>query len=123
MKTATYRLADGTDTEIEYDETAPCWMCGLPVGSASMGGTVVCPACDCGKERPGGIYHRGKSYCTECGARVVTFGGGPTGIMAYPCKHQSKLMWAHPHPFGPCDCNRAARRCAKHSLGASGKGS
>lgn len=53
MKTVTYRLIDGTDKTIEYDETAPCWYCGLPVGSASMGGTVVCPSCDCGMNRDG----------------------------------------------------------------------
>ena len=53
MKTATYRLLDGTDKVVEYDETAPCWMCGEPVGEASMGGTVVCPSCDCGVTRDG----------------------------------------------------------------------
>jgi hypothetical protein len=38
---------------IEYDETAPCRLCGLPVGEASMGGTDVCPPCDCGVFRDG----------------------------------------------------------------------
>ncbi len=44
-----------TDEElrIEYDETAPCWSCGLPVVEASMGGTVLCPWCDCGNHRDG----------------------------------------------------------------------
>lgn len=37
--------------EYEYDELAPCIICGEPVHNASMGGTVVCPACDCGKCR------------------------------------------------------------------------
>lgn len=53
MKTVTYKLLDGTDKTIEYDEAAPCWYCELPVGSASMDGTVVCPACDCGMHRDG----------------------------------------------------------------------
>ncbi len=36
---------------IEYDEEAHCIVCGEPVISASMGGTVICPACDLGKCR------------------------------------------------------------------------
>lgn len=56
MKTATYKLLDGSDFTVEYDETAPCRLCGLPVGSASMPGTDICPACDCG-------YNR----CPKCG--------------------------------------------------------
>lgn len=48
MKTALYDLV-----AVEYDETAPCWCCGEPVGEASMAGTVVCPACDCGYHRDG----------------------------------------------------------------------
>ncbi len=48
MKTVTYNLIGGGKKTIEYDETAPCIVCGEPVGEASMGGTVVCPACDCG---------------------------------------------------------------------------
>ncbi len=39
------------DREVEYDDLAPCICCGEPVHNASMGGTVVCPACDCGKCR------------------------------------------------------------------------
>ena len=39
--------------EIEYDETAPCRICGLPVQAASTGGTDVCPCCDCGDFRNG----------------------------------------------------------------------
>ena len=39
------------DKEIEYDELAPCLSCGEPVHNASMGGTVICPACDCGRCR------------------------------------------------------------------------
>lgn len=53
MKTVTYQGLDGAPFTIEYDETAPCWMCGLPVESASMGGTIICPACDCGRNRDG----------------------------------------------------------------------
>ena len=53
MKKVTYRLTNGKTKEIEYDENAPCWYCGLPVVSASMGGTVICPWCDCGKNRDG----------------------------------------------------------------------
>ncbi len=37
----------------EYDENAPCIICGLPVVEASMGGTVICPWCDCGNYRNG----------------------------------------------------------------------
>jgi hypothetical protein len=38
---------------IEYDAAAPCQICGLPVGTASTGGSAICPACDCGRKRPG----------------------------------------------------------------------
>jgi len=51
MKTAIYKTLDGKDLKVEYDENAPCIWCGLPVESASVGGTVVCPACDCGVYR------------------------------------------------------------------------
>ena len=53
MKIATYKTLDGKDLKIEYDENAPCIWCGLPVESASMGGTNLCPACDCGVYRDG----------------------------------------------------------------------
>lgn len=52
MKTATYTGLDGKQFDVEYDETAPCRICGYPVMDASMGGTNVCPWCDCGVERP-----------------------------------------------------------------------
>lgn len=55
MKTVTYHLTNGETKTIEYDETLPCIVCGEPVGDASMGGTLVCPACDCGKCRYCGI--------------------------------------------------------------------
>lgn len=53
MKTAKYTLVGGKAVEIEYDENAPCVSCGLPVVSASMGGTKLCPWCDMGKYRDG----------------------------------------------------------------------
>lgn len=53
MKTAIYTTTKGGKLEIEYDENAPCRMCGLPVWEASMGGTDVCPWCDCGNYRNG----------------------------------------------------------------------
>ncbi len=43
------------DREVEYDELAPCMVCGEPVHNASMGGTVLCPSCDCGKCRFCGV--------------------------------------------------------------------
>ena len=52
MKTATYTSGD-KPLVVEYDETAPCRICGLPVEEASMGGTDVCPWCDCGNNRDG----------------------------------------------------------------------
>lgn len=55
MKTAKYPLRDGTTLEVEYDENAPCIVCGEPVIAASMGGTVICPWCDCGNCRYCGI--------------------------------------------------------------------
>lgn len=51
MKTAIYKTLDGKDLKVEYDEKAPCIICGLPVENASVGGTVICPACDCGVYR------------------------------------------------------------------------
>lgn len=52
MKTATYRTSDGP-LVVEYDETYPCIICGLPVVEASVGGTAICPWCDCGYYRDG----------------------------------------------------------------------
>lgn len=48
MKTATYQRQDGTELKVDYDENAPCIVCGEPVVEASMGGTVLCPWCDMG---------------------------------------------------------------------------
>lgn len=53
MKIAHYTTLEGKDLKVEYDEKAPCVWCGLPVESASMGGTNLCPACDLGKYRDG----------------------------------------------------------------------
>lgn len=67
MKTATYKDLDGKTFSVEYDENAPCIICGEPVMDASMGGTVVCPACDCGRCR----------YCgTTLSAVKEEFDGG-----------------------------------------------
>lgn len=53
MQKATYTRLDGTTVEVEYDEEAPCCVCGLPVVSASVGGTMLCPWCDSGFYRNG----------------------------------------------------------------------
>jgi hypothetical protein len=53
MKTATYNLVNGDKRTVEYDESTPCRVCGLPVESASMGGVDLCPWCDCGMYRDG----------------------------------------------------------------------
>tara|TARA_Y100000034_G_C6891777_1_gene410368 strand:+ start:680 stop:988 length:309 start_codon:yes stop_codon:yes gene_type:complete len=45
----------GERTEVVYDADAPCRICGEPVIEASMGGTNVCPWCDCGRERPSDV--------------------------------------------------------------------
>ena len=52
-KSATYRLFDGGSVIVSYDPDAPCASCGLPVLSASVGGTAICPWCDMGKNRDG----------------------------------------------------------------------
>jgi len=57
MKTATYSKLGGGTVQVEYDEKAPCKICGEPVGEASMGGTDICPACDCG-------------HCRYCGVQI-----------------------------------------------------
>ena len=51
MKVAHYTV-QGEDVAVEYDEMAPCRVCGLSVTEASMGGTDVCPWCDSGERRP-----------------------------------------------------------------------
>ena len=49
MKTAVYNTLSSEKLVVEYDEEAPCRICGKPVVEASMGGTDVCPWCDCGR--------------------------------------------------------------------------
>ena len=53
MRTETYYkdVERKEKVEVEYDENAPCLICGEPVISASMGGTSICPSCDLGKCR------------------------------------------------------------------------
>ena len=53
MKTVTYNKGLSEEFNVEYDPTAPCIGCGLPVVEASMGGTVLCPWCDTGYDRYG----------------------------------------------------------------------
>jgi len=60
MKKVTYTLIDGSKKVIEYDENAPCLICGEPVMEASMGGTAICPWCDMGK-------------CRYCGVSIMVF--------------------------------------------------
>jgi len=60
MKTARYPLTrypliGGGCVVVEYDENAPCRVCGERVLEASMGGTDVCPSCDCGRCRYCGV--------------------------------------------------------------------
>lgn len=57
MRIATYTKMDGKKLKVEYDEKAPCRICGLPVEHASMGGTDVCPWCDCGNYRDGTVIN------------------------------------------------------------------
>ncbi len=59
MKIAKYPLLGGGVKEVEYDENALCIFCGEPVVEASMGGTVICPWCDCGN-------------CRYCGEKYLT---------------------------------------------------
>jgi hypothetical protein len=55
VKKVTYNLAGGGTTTVEYDENVPCKICGEPILDASMGGTDICPGCDCGRCRYCGI--------------------------------------------------------------------
>ena len=52
MKKATYTMLDGSKRTIEYDENAPCILCGKPVIEVSMAGPTICPWCDSGCPRP-----------------------------------------------------------------------
>ena len=53
LSTVDYPLIDGRTLRVMYDTQGPCRLCGEPVGSASMGGTDVCPPCDMGVYRDG----------------------------------------------------------------------
>lgn len=53
MKTATYHLLNGEMKEVHYDPNGTCTICDLPIIEASMGGTTICPWCDCGMYRDG----------------------------------------------------------------------
>lgn len=65
MKTAVYDLPGGEKLAVEYDETAPCIVCGEPVIEASAGGTDICPACDMGICRYCGVQLPWKMSSTE----------------------------------------------------------
>ncbi|NVM21401.1 MAG: hypothetical protein HWN68_06440 [Desulfobacterales bacterium] len=60
MKTAIYRDVNGQRKKIEYDDKAPCLICGEPVIEASVGGTSICPWCDMG-------------ICRYCGVTICVF--------------------------------------------------
>jgi len=54
MKIIQMRRCDTKElVDVQYDETAPCLICGNPVINASMGGLDICPSCDCGYWRDG----------------------------------------------------------------------
>jgi hypothetical protein len=72
MKTLTYNLIGGGTKTIEYDENAPCIICGEPVITASVGGTVICPSCDLGKCRfCGKSFLTGRETTTEICQQVI----------------------------------------------------
>lgn len=71
MKQVTYNLRGGGMATVEYDENAPCRICGEPVVEASMGGTDVCPWCDCGICR-----HCGERHCVCVPNRTPNMEGG-----------------------------------------------
>lgn len=49
-QTIAYKTTKGK-FDIDYDDEQSCEICGEPVVGASMGGTAICPWCDCGKCR------------------------------------------------------------------------
>ena len=59
MKTVEYTTFDNKRVVVEYDETAPCRICNLPVTEASMGGTDMCPWCDMG------VYRNGEQWAAR----------------------------------------------------------
>ena len=42
---------DELEKAVGFDSKTLCIFCEQPVGSLSMGGPLVCPACDCGQHR------------------------------------------------------------------------
>lgn len=86
MKTATYRGQDGKDFTIEYDETGPCAICQEPVVEASMGGTVICPWCDCGN-------------CRYCGVQSMLFKEEIDGGRSLR-KWREHMAWHREHKEG-----------------------
>lgn len=72
MKTAIYHSIDGKEIKVEYDENAPCIICGEPVKEASMGGTAICAWCDMGRCRfCGEQFYTGREKTrAECEAVV-----------------------------------------------------
>jgi hypothetical protein len=75
MKRATY----GKLT-FDYDENAPCSICGEPVVEASMGGTNICPWCDCGNCR----------YCHKKFSLVELMSGIPNHVAKCKEEHAKK---------------------------------
>lgn len=53
MATADFLHHDGERFTVIYDRLTPCITCDLPVLSASVGGTAICPWCDMGIYRDG----------------------------------------------------------------------
>ena len=82
MKTATYNKLDGGKFTVEYDETAPCIICGEPVVEASTGGTVICPWCDCGN-------------CRYCGVQLPW---SPISKEKTTKKIKKHMAWHKEHP-------------------------
>jgi len=82
MKKATYTMLDGSKRTIEYNENAPCILCGKPVIEVSMAGPTICPWCDSGCPRPeevrkdAGRRLSGKNYESEISGKK----GGNDGL-------------------------------------------
>lgn len=81
MKTVKYLLVGGGEKVFEYDENAPCIICGEPVVEASVGGTAICPWCDMG-------------ICRYCRVQL------PWGTNAEQTKSRIKehMAWHKEHP-------------------------
>ena len=103
MAVARYQCADWAWV-VEYDRDAPCWSCGLPVGEASMGGTVVCAWCDSGVTRNGDplgareiVQYRRRWDSCEAQVRSATLEATGWGG---PAETRVRLELAHPAPAG-----------------------